>query len=150
MTTTMKTVIVGVATAALGAVVIGLGGWMFNRIIEHQNRLTTAETTLSEIKARLDRMGSSMTSLGIEIAQEEVTRPIREAVVASAPTRTAKGWISAVHVFDVPRKQVQTFSIDVKGPDDTSVQQILSGIAWQKHPRSANEGMSTDLTRVSG
>ena len=122
----------------VGAIILGTLGWLAVTVFQMNSTLSKVEIRWTETSARVDRIASAIPSWAIQVASEELVRPITTAVVSTKPVQLDSGeWKIAIHIIDVDGSMKTTFELPVKGQGDREPLYTLLGTAAYNEPDPA-------------
>src|SRR5260370_25308445 len=102
---------------------IPLLGWMGLQLYE-------MKPTVFETSRRVDRIVDVPPEVKIHIAQEDMQKRVKLALLAADPFEISSGkWITRLHFLDFGAGRLKTYDIPLKGPDDMSGAYLITGLA---------------------
>ena len=85
---------------------------------------------VSETANRVDRIVDALPDVKIRIAQEDLAKQIRVAIVTTKPEEVSAGkWISAIHVLDYISGKRKSYKAVLSGRDDRYASYLVTGLA---------------------
>lgn len=91
---------------------------------------TGTNKRVDDTNERIDRIVAIIPDVRIKLAQEEISKPIRAAVVVTEPSEASPGkWVAAVHLLETTQQRRRTYVVSLNGPGDKSVAYLASGAA---------------------
>jgi hypothetical protein len=116
--------IMGSIIGSLLLIIVSVVGWIAVQVWDMNPKIT-------ETAHRVDRIVDVLPDVKIRIAQEDLQKSIRVALVTTGAIQTPSGdWIADVHLLDFVSGKRQTFKARLKGPEDISTAYIVSGLAY--------------------
>jgi len=110
------------------SIILVVLGWLCTQVVGMKETLSSAVTKLDATADRLGRIAEALPYLNVRIAQEEISRPIKVAVVTTKPQQVSSGdWRAAIHVIDPNKAQRHTYSIELDGPKDKKLIYLIGG-----------------------
>jgi hypothetical protein len=121
-TNKLITIMGSIIGALLGALLL-LGGWIAWQVWDMNPKVT-------ETARRVDRIVDVLPDVKIRIAQEDLQKRVRLALLTAEPTEVRAGeWAAMVELIDFESGKGTIFSAKVKGPDDPNISYLVSGLA---------------------
>jgi hypothetical protein len=121
-TNKLITIMGSIIGALLGALLV-LGGWIAWQVWDMNPKVT-------ETARRVDRIVDALPDVKIRIAQEDLQKRVRLALLTAEPTEIRAGeWAALVELIDFESGKATIFSAKVKGPDDPNISYLVSGLA---------------------
>ena len=129
--TTKEKIIVslGSITGFLLITIVSVVGWIALQVW-HMN------PKVSETANRVDRIVDALPDVKIRIAQEDLAKQIRVAIVTTTPEEVSAGkWISAIHVLDYVSGKRKSYNAVLSGRDDYHASYLVTGLASSAHDK---------------
>lgn len=113
-----------------GYLVTGIFGGLLMQAFTMHGKLAEVSTGLTGLSQRVERIASALPDMSVRIAQEELSRPVQGAIVVASAAKTSSGqWVAPVHVLNADTNTRDTYLVSLKGPEDSLVAVIASGLA---------------------
>lgn len=125
----------------MGIVLISCLAWLMLTAHEHGVTLQEVKSSTQSTDARVDRIAGALPALQIQIASEELGRPISGLLLAHKPSRDVHGnWGAELQVLDVDSMENTRYRIPLKGENDFGpVFEILGKVSYQQKFASLDE-----------
>src|SRR6266513_452736 len=120
---------------AVGTVILGTLGYVAVKVIDTSERIGAVDGKLGSVDTkvtftsdRVERIANALPEMRIHIAEDEIKRQIKTAVVSTKPTQSADGkWKVIVNVIDPVASARWTFPVSLPSRDDRSALYSLIG-----------------------
>ena len=121
----------GIVIAAFGYLVLTLFGISI--------QLTRVETNGENTANRVGRIADALPALGVQIAHEEIVKPIEFAIATTMPVQSPDGrWIRSFHFIEPANMKAFTYTVPMASQDDLSLTHSLYGLARTTDPNHAS------------
>jgi hypothetical protein len=119
----------------LSTVILGVLGFLSTKIMDIHGTLSGVDARVTSTSERVERIASALPDIGVRVAHEELSRPIRTMVVTTLPTKAdAQGvYVAFVNVVDGETSDVWTIPVRMKSGKDKDA---IASIAWAGASRS--------------
>jgi hypothetical protein len=103
--------------------IVSVVGWIALQVWEMKPKVLDTAT-------RVDRIVDVLPEVKVRIAQEDLQKNIRAALLTTEAIQDSSGrWVSSVHWLDFVSGEHLTFKVELKGPEDPTVSYLVAGIA---------------------
>ncbi len=145
----------------VGVIILGTLSWLAATVFSMNGVLSKVDTQVSRVvpvadvfpaiqaqlkstTARVDRIADALPLLQIKLAKEELSKPVKTAILASFPRENAKGgWEVVINVYDVVEAENTSYIIPVKNKDDKKPLYTALGTAAHTEPFYCSLGMAS-------
>jgi hypothetical protein len=132
---------IGVATIILGTL-----GFLAKKSIDTGERVATVDgkvgsvdTKVSLTSERVDRIANALPDVRVRVADEEVKRPIKTAVLSTRPMKTSSGgWQAVVSVVDADSSTKWSFVVDLANKEDRKALYMIAGSGDELEPNKVS------------
>jgi hypothetical protein len=141
----------------VGTIILGTLGFLAFKVIDTSEKvgtvdgkIGTVDTKVTFTSQRVDRIANALPDMRVNIAQEEIKRPIKTAVISTKPIETAEGkWHVIVNVVDAESSTKWTFLVDLASKDDRKPLYTLIGSAADAEPSFVSVAQLEKFVAVS-
>jgi hypothetical protein len=110
-------------------IILGTLGYLCVRVVDMSGTLGSVDVKTSWTAERLNRIAAALPDIGVRVANEELSRGIQTAVLATKPIQAADGgWEVAVTVLDAQSSKKWTLPLRLGSKGDRQPVDILLGI----------------------
>lgn len=110
-------------------IILGTLGYLCVRVVDMSGTLGSVDVKTSWTAERLNRIAAALPDIGVRVANEELSRAIQTAVLATKPIQAADGgWEVAVTVLDAQSSKKWTLPLRLGSKGDRQPVDTLLGI----------------------
>lgn len=104
----------------------------------------SVQAQLKSTTARVDRIADALPLLQVKLAKEELSKPVKTAILTSFPREnTNGGWEVVINVYDVIEAENTSYTIPVENKDDKTPLYTALGTAVYIEPIYCSLGMAS-------
>lgn len=122
--------------------IVGPLGYLAVKQPSMEGKLASLKTQMGAAKERIDSIARELPSIGIRVAAEELSKPIRTAVVSTKPfEKSDGGYVALVHIIDSERAQKTTYVAALTDARDRTAAYFVLGVGrdLELHATSGSE-----------
>jgi hypothetical protein len=116
----------------LGTVILGTLGFLSVKVTDMTGLLGGIQAKMSATSERIDRIASALPVLQVQVAEEELNREFKTAVVTSRPLKTAAGeWKAKVEIVNLKEKTSLLYGVTLPAQDDKRAFDAMLGAGYE-------------------